>query len=67
MKLLRALAIPFTVAADIATLGNMGERSFTQQLFDADRREREEQEWRQFLRLAARTPTSDRENPYSSR
>ena len=41
MKLLRALAIPFTVAADIATLGNMGERSFTQQLFDRDRDERE--------------------------
>ena len=41
MKLLRALAIPFTVAADVATLGNMGERSFTQQLFDADRRDKD--------------------------
>jgi len=42
MKLKRILAMPFTVVADIATLGNMGERSFTQQLFDAERREQRE-------------------------
>lgn len=41
MKLLRILAIPFTVGADIATLGNLGRGSFTQQLFDAEKHERE--------------------------
>ena len=52
MKLLRTIAIPFAVAADIATLGNLGERSFTQQLFDAERREkREDQERKICLRL----------------
>lgn len=41
MKLTRILAAPFTLAADVVTLGNMGERSFTQQVFDAERREQE--------------------------
>jgi len=41
MKLMRALSLPFAVAADLATLGNMGGRSFTQQVFDAERREQE--------------------------
>jgi len=40
MRLKRILAMPFALAADVATLGNMGERSFTQQVFDAERRER---------------------------
>lgn len=44
MKLIRILAMPFTVVADVASLGNMGGRSFTQQLFDADRHERETKE-----------------------
>lgn len=44
MRLKRILAIPFTLAADVATLGNMGDRSFTQQLFDAERREQEDRE-----------------------
>ena len=39
MKLKRIVAMPLCLAADILTLGNMGERSFTQQLFDAERRE----------------------------
>lgn len=40
MKLKRILAVPFALAADVVTLGNMGDRSFTQQVFDAERRER---------------------------
>lgn len=41
MKFMRALSLPFAVAADLATLGNMGGRSFTQQVFDSERREQE--------------------------
>jgi hypothetical protein len=40
MKLRRLLAVPFAVVADACTLCNMGERSFTQQVFDAEARER---------------------------
>jgi hypothetical protein len=41
MKLKRICALPFAFVADAATLGNIGgERSFTQQVFDAERRER---------------------------
>jgi uncharacterized hydantoinase/oxoprolinase family protein len=39
----------FAVVADIVSLGNMGDRSFTQQVFDADRRE---QDAEALLRLA---------------
>ena len=39
MKLKRILAMPFALVADVATLGNMGDRSFTQQVFDAEKRE----------------------------
>lgn len=41
MKLKRLCSIPFALVADVVTLGNMGDRSFTQQVFDAERRERE--------------------------
>lgn len=44
MKLKRILAMPFALAADVVTLGNMGDRSFTQQVFDSERRERQHQE-----------------------
>ncbi len=42
MKLSRLLALPLTVAADIITFPRTvnGARSFTQQLFDAERDER---------------------------
>lgn len=53
MKLTRILAVPFALAADVVTLGNMGDRSFTQQVFDADRRERESSEVLEALRLLA--------------
>ena len=53
MKLSRMLSIPFTVAADIATLGNMGGRSFTQQVFDRERDEQETKEILEFLRALA--------------
>ena len=39
MKLKNILSIPFAVVADIASLGNMGGRSFTQQVMDKDREE----------------------------
>lgn len=44
MKFSRILSIPFAVVADVATLGNMGDRSFTQQVFDAERREQRAKE-----------------------
>lgn len=40
MKLRRIIALPFALIADAATLCNIGERSFTQQVFDAEERER---------------------------
>jgi hypothetical protein len=44
MRLQRILALPFTLLADAATLGNIGgERTFTQQVFDAERREQRSQ------------------------
>jgi len=46
MKFSRLLSIPFTLIADAVSLGNMGEGSFTQQIFDD---ERADQEKRQFL------------------
>ena len=39
MKLKNIFSIPFAVIADIASLGNMGGRSFTQQVMDKDRAE----------------------------
>lgn len=39
MRLKNIFAIPFTLVADVVTLGNMGDRSFTQQLMDKDRNE----------------------------
>ncbi len=41
VKFTRILTIPFAAVADLATLGNLGGRSFTQQVFDADRQEQE--------------------------
>lgn len=41
MKLKRMLSIPFALAADVVTLGNMGDRTHTQQIFDAERREQQ--------------------------
>ncbi len=41
MKLHRLFKIPFTVIGDIITLGNLGEGSFTQELFKNERREQE--------------------------
>jgi hypothetical protein len=42
MKLHRILTLPFAMAADVLTLCNIGspEGSFTQQVFDAEERER---------------------------
>ena len=53
MKLKRILAIPFAVAADVVTLGNMGDRSFTQQVFDAERRENNDKALLALLRILA--------------
>ena len=39
MKLKRILAMPFALVADVVTLCNLGDRPFTQQLFDAERRD----------------------------
>lgn len=50
MKLKRIFAVPFALAADVVTLGNMGDRSFTQQVFDAERREKRIEEEREALK-----------------
>lgn len=43
MKLKRIATLPFALIADIASCGNIGgNRSFTQQVFDAEKRERDE-------------------------
>jgi hypothetical protein len=39
MKVKRLLSLPFAAAADAVTMGNFGDRSFTQQVFDAQRRD----------------------------
>ena len=39
MKLHRILTLPFAFAADVVTFGNIGGRSYTQQVFDAERYE----------------------------
>jgi hypothetical protein len=51
VKLKRILAVPFALAADVVTLGNMGDRSFTQQVFDAERREQRVKETEEAARL----------------
>jgi hypothetical protein len=50
VKLKRILAVPFALVADVATLGNMGDRSFTQQVFDAERREKLVEEEREAIK-----------------
>ena len=51
MKLKRIVALPFALAADIVTLGNMGDRTFTQQIFDAERHEQFTKEELEALRI----------------
>ena len=41
MKLKNIAAIPFALVADVVSLGNMGGRSFTQQVLDKDTHEKE--------------------------
>lgn len=53
MKLTRILSIPFAVIADVATLGNMGDRSFTQQVFDAERKEQRMKEEKEAVKALA--------------
>lgn len=44
MKLKNILTVPFALVADAVTLANFGDRSYTQQVFDADRRQRKIEE-----------------------
>jgi hypothetical protein len=60
MKLTRILSIPFALAADVVTLGNMGDRSFTQQVFDSERRDRESRDALEALRLLAEINKANR-------
>lgn len=53
MKLTRILAVPFALVADVVTLGNMGDRSFTQQVFDAEKREQNSRDVELAMRLLA--------------
>jgi len=41
MKFKRIIAMPFVLAADVITLGKMGEGSFTQDMFNAEKREQQ--------------------------
>lgn len=52
MKIKNALLMPITIIADIVSLGNMGERSFTQQLIDSDRQELAEDKLIDYLKRA---------------
>jgi hypothetical protein len=54
MRLRRIAAIPFALLADMVTLFNMGDRSFIQQLFDAERREQYDLEMREIAKLVIR-------------
>lgn len=54
MKLTRILSVPFAVAADVISLGNIGgNRSFTQQVFDAERDEQYNRECKEAVLLLA--------------
>jgi hypothetical protein len=53
MKLKNVFAIPFTLAADVVTLGNMGGPSFTQQLMNKDTRERDNETIIELLKVLA--------------
>lgn len=45
MKLKRIVAMPFALLADVVSCGNIGgNRSFTQQVMDADRRDQQTEE-----------------------
>lgn len=55
MKLRRIVALPFAFVADAATLGNIGgNRSFTQQVFDTESRERRSEQELAALKEATR-------------
>jgi hypothetical protein len=49
LKLKRILSLPFAVVADVVSLGNMGDRSFCQQVFDAERLEKREEAEREIV------------------
>jgi hypothetical protein len=53
MRLKRIASLPFALVADVVTLGNMGDRSFTQQVFDAERREQRTKEELEAARVLA--------------
>jgi hypothetical protein len=59
MKAKRICAMPFTMLADLVTLGNMGGRSFTQQLFDAEQREQSIECELALVEIAARMLSAD--------
>lgn len=61
MNLTRILAIPFTLVADVVTLGNMGGRSFTEQVFDAERAEQYNKAAAEYLRILSRLPHAQTE------
>ena len=52
MKLKRIAAMPFALLADVVSCGNIGgNRSFTQQVMDAEKRERDTEEAIELLKL----------------
>ena len=55
MKLKRIVAMPFALLADVVSCGNIGgNRSFTQQVMDAEKRERDLDEVTKLLEIIVR-------------
>ncbi len=55
MKLKRIVAMPFALLADVVSCGNIGgKRSFTQQVMDAEKRERDLDEVTKILEIIVR-------------
>ena len=50
MKFHRIATIPFALLADAVTLGNFGNRTYTQQVFDAERYEQEKEAIADFIK-----------------
>ena len=61
MKIKRILTLPFAFTADVFTCGNYGNRLFTQQVFDAERREQEVEAFRKIVIEFVRAARSDGE------
>lgn len=51
MKLKNVFSIPFSLIADVITLGNLGDESFTEKVFRNDREERQTEELLKLMKI----------------